>query len=175
MVTRARLRPRLFHCTAAGAAFDTFTGVQVFLDRGAGFGMIRVAMAPKDGLRFVPAGVEGLPNVTEVVVFPDRLELLSGGEWVVVRLLDIARWIRRGWLYRPLARLGFGVWVVSPDGGNLRNIAPRGLGAAWSRDSQWLLTPVLSPSLRFRRLARKHRALRRSRDGGSPVSLLRHA
>lgn len=29
----------------AGSRFDTFTGVQVFLDRGAGFGMIRVAMA----------------------------------------------------------------------------------------------------------------------------------
>ena len=34
--------------------------------------------------------------------------------------------------------LGFGVWVVGPDGGNLRNVAPRGLGVAWSRDSEWL-------------------------------------
>ncbi len=34
--------------------------------------------------------------------------------------------------------LDFGVWVVGPDGGNLRNAAPRGLGVAWSRDSAWL-------------------------------------
>jgi hypothetical protein len=63
-----------------------------------------------DGLRFVPAEVEGLPSVTEVVVYPDRLTLLSEGKWLVVRLLKIARWDRRGWLYRPLAWLGFGVW-----------------------------------------------------------------
>lgn len=34
--------------------------------------------------------------------------------------------------------LGFGVWVLSPDGGNLRNVATRGLGVTWSRDSQWV-------------------------------------
>ena len=60
-------------------------------------------------LRFVSSGVEGLPDVTEVAVFPDRLELLSEGKPVVIRFLDIAHWYRRGWLYRPLARLGFGV------------------------------------------------------------------
>jgi hypothetical protein len=60
------------------------------------------------GLRFVPSHVEGLPSVTEAVVFPDRVELLSAGEWVVIRFLDIARWSRHGWLYRRLAHLG---WV----------------------------------------------------------------
>ena len=69
-----------------------------------------MAMASTGGLRFVPSRVDGLPDVTDVAVFPDRLELLSAGKWVVIRLLDIARWYRRGWLYRPLARLGFGVW-----------------------------------------------------------------
>jgi len=34
--------------------------------------------------------------------------------------------------------LGFGVWVVKPDGGNLRNLAARGLGVTWSHDSQWI-------------------------------------
>jgi Tol biopolymer transport system component len=34
--------------------------------------------------------------------------------------------------------LGFGVWLVKPDGGNLRNVAQRGLGPAWSPDAQWL-------------------------------------
>jgi hypothetical protein len=59
-------------------------------------------------LRFVPLAVEGLPGVTEVAVFPDRLELLSEGSWIVLRLIDMARWYQRGWLYRPLAKLG---WV----------------------------------------------------------------
>ena len=61
-------------------------------------------------LRFVPSAVEGLPSVTEAAVFPDRLELLSEGRWVVTRFRDIARWSRRGRLCRPLARLGLGVW-----------------------------------------------------------------
>ena len=34
--------------------------------------------------------------------------------------------------------LGFGVWSVDPDGGNLRNLAAHGLGAAWSSDGQWV-------------------------------------
>ncbi len=68
-----------------------------------------MATAAEDVLRFVPSAVEGLPAVTEAAVFPDRLELLSDGKRVVIRFLDIARWYRRGWLYRPLARLGFGV------------------------------------------------------------------
>jgi len=34
--------------------------------------------------------------------------------------------------------LAFGLWLVGPDGGNLRNLAPRGLGAAWSPDGTWL-------------------------------------
>jgi Tol biopolymer transport system component len=34
--------------------------------------------------------------------------------------------------------LGFGVWLVNPDGSNVRNVAPRGLGLAWSSDSQWI-------------------------------------
>ncbi len=64
---------------------------------------------PFDGLRFVPSAVEGLPVVTEAVLFPDRLELLSGGKWVAIHFLEIARWYGRDWLYRPLARLGFRV------------------------------------------------------------------
>lgn len=65
--------------------------------------------ATENSLRFVPSAVEGLPAVSEVIVFPDRLELLSDGKWIVIRLLDIARWYRRGWLWYPLARLGCGI------------------------------------------------------------------
>ncbi|HEX2211874.1 MAG TPA: hypothetical protein VHH12_00080 [Mycobacterium sp.] len=32
----------------------------------------------------------------------------------------------------------FGVWLVNPDGGNLRNLVKQGLGPAWSPDSQWV-------------------------------------
>jgi hypothetical protein len=58
-------------------------------------------------LCFTPSHVEGLPSVTEVAVFPDRLELLSAGCWRVIPFRTIARWYRRAWLYRPLAWLGW--------------------------------------------------------------------
>lgn len=47
-----------------------------------------MTMASTGGLRFVPSRVDGLPDVTDVAVFPDRLELLSAGKWVVIRLLE---------------------------------------------------------------------------------------
>ena len=34
--------------------------------------------------------------------------------------------------------LGFGVWAVSPRGGNLLKLAARGLGLAWAPDAQWV-------------------------------------
>ena len=34
--------------------------------------------------------------------------------------------------------LTFGVWLVDPDGSNLRNVANPGLGPAWSQDGRWL-------------------------------------
>ncbi len=72
---------------------------------------------PPTSLRFVPSEVEGLPFVTEAVLFPDRLELLSEGKWAVIRFLDIARWYRWEWVYRPSARLGFRVrgWPLVAD------------------------------------------------------------
>jgi Tol biopolymer transport system component len=32
----------------------------------------------------------------------------------------------------------FGVWLVDPDGSNLRSVANPGLGPAWSNDGRWL-------------------------------------
>ena len=57
-------------------------------------------------LRFVPSRVEGLPDVSEVVVRPDRIELRSAGERVSVRFTDIARWPRPAWLWRLASRYG---------------------------------------------------------------------
>src|SRR5262249_1876604 len=65
----------------------------------------QVATATEDSLRFAPSAVEGLPFVTEVAVFPDRRVWLPGGKRVPIRFVDLARWHRHGWLYRPLARL----------------------------------------------------------------------
>src|SRR5208283_2064336 len=45
-------------------------------------------------------------EVTEVVVYSDRLELLSENGWVVLRLEDIAEWPRPRWFWRLLARWG---------------------------------------------------------------------
>jgi hypothetical protein len=72
---------------------------------------------PDDALRFQPSSADGLPAVTEAVVYPDRLELLSEGTWVVIRFLDIARWYGRDGLYRMVARLGLGVrgWPVMAE------------------------------------------------------------
>jgi hypothetical protein len=36
--------------------------------------------------------------VTEVAVFPARIELFSGGHWVVIRLAEIAELAELGWL-----------------------------------------------------------------------------
>jgi hypothetical protein len=74
-----------------------------------GVGGFSMTIAAEDGLRFVPSAVEGLAPVNEVILFPDRLELLSDDKCIVIRFLDIARWHRLGWLYRPLARIGLGV------------------------------------------------------------------
>jgi hypothetical protein len=57
-------------------------------------------------LKFVPSRVEGLPDVSEVVVRPDRIELRSAGEWVSIRFADIARWPRPAWLWRLASRYG---------------------------------------------------------------------
>ena len=39
---------------------------------------------------------------------------------------------------RACTGLEFGVWLVNPDGSNLRNLAMSGLGMAWSPDGKWL-------------------------------------
>jgi hypothetical protein len=60
-----------------------------------------------DGLRFVPSRVEGLPDVTEAIVFPNRLELCSAGTWLAFSFNEMAEWPRPAWLRRLFARLGW--------------------------------------------------------------------
>jgi hypothetical protein len=64
-------------------------------------------IAEGGGLRFIPSRVEGLPDVTEITVYPDRLELISAGRRVSIRLADIAAWPPPAFLWRRLARVGW--------------------------------------------------------------------
>jgi hypothetical protein len=64
-------------------------------------------MANARGLRFIPSRVEGLTDVTEATVYPDRLEVVSEGQTVTIRFADIARWPRPAFLWRRLARVGW--------------------------------------------------------------------
>ncbi len=67
-------------------------------------------------VRFSPSRVEGLPDVSEAVVYPDRVELKSGSEWLSFRFVDIARWPRPAWLWKVLFRLGSGPrWLPIAD------------------------------------------------------------
>src|SRR5713101_9280566 len=57
--------------------------------------------------QFVPSRVDGFPGTKQVVVWPDRLELVSANGCVAFRFSDIAEWPRPAWLWRRLARLGW--------------------------------------------------------------------
>jgi hypothetical protein len=64
-------------------------------------------MTSEPCLHFVPSRVDGLPNVTEVAVHPDRLELHSADSWIAIRFDAIARWPRPTALRRLLGRIGW--------------------------------------------------------------------
>jgi hypothetical protein len=58
-------------------------------------------------LRFVPSRVDGIFDVTEVAIYPDRLELKSAGRCVAFRFWEIARWPSPCWFWRLVARFGW--------------------------------------------------------------------
>ncbi len=58
-------------------------------------------------IRFAPSKVEGLPDVSEIAIHPDRIELLSAEKWVVVWFVDIARWPRPAAVWKALSRFGW--------------------------------------------------------------------
>jgi hypothetical protein len=62
---------------------------------------------PQDSLlRFVPLRLEGIPDVTEAAIYPDRLELVSAGKRVAFRFRDMAHWPQPAWFWRFLSRFG---------------------------------------------------------------------
>ncbi len=74
-------------------------------------------MAKEPCLRFVPSAAEGMPDVTEVAVFPDRIEVLSAGRVVRVWFADIARWPEHpAWWWRLRRWLGWRpAWLPVAD------------------------------------------------------------
>ena len=64
-------------------------------------------MISKVCFRFVPSRVDGLRDVSEAAIYPDRIELRSAGQWVSFRFTDFARWPRPAWLWRFLSRIGW--------------------------------------------------------------------
>jgi hypothetical protein len=63
-------------------------------------------MAKDHCLRIAPSRVEGLVGVSEVLIWPDRLELVSESNRTIVGFCEIARWPRPSWLWRALYRVG---------------------------------------------------------------------
>jgi hypothetical protein len=59
-----------------------------------------------EGLRVVPTRAEGLPAVTEVVFYPDRMMVCSAGQWRVIPFAPLARWPRPVWFRKALAWFG---------------------------------------------------------------------
>src|SRR5262245_49551794 len=57
-------------------------------------------------LRFVPSRVDGILDVVEAAVYPDRLELRCADRRVVYRFDEIAEWRRPTRLWRLFARMG---------------------------------------------------------------------
>jgi hypothetical protein len=64
-------------------------------------------MSQGNSLPFVPSRVDGLPNVTEVVVYPDRLVLRSADELFAYPFADMASWPWPALFWRSLFRLGW--------------------------------------------------------------------
>jgi hypothetical protein len=63
-------------------------------------------MPDRSPVRFVPSRVEGPPDVSEVAVFPDRVEIHCAGTWRALRFQDFARWPVPGWWWRFLFSMG---------------------------------------------------------------------
>jgi serine/threonine protein kinase len=62
--------------------------------------------------------------------------------------------------------LTFGVWLVGPDGSNLRNVANPGLGPAWSADGRWLYYSTRGGTDASQVVLQKVRT-----DGGEPITV----
>lgn len=64
-------------------------------------------MLEEVSLRFKPSAVKGLFDVTEVVVHPDRLELLSTKQWVTFQFIDMVVWPYPQCIWRKLFKIGW--------------------------------------------------------------------
>ncbi len=96
-------------------------------------GECRTVINDATEIQFTPSAVgAGWDRVAEVWVRPDRLIVRKGSCFVVIRFVEIARWHRRSWLYRPLAKLGGPIW-----------------GAPFVAERDWCRDPATSRYFRF--------------------------
>src|ERR1019366_2653981 len=66
-----------------------------------------VDQTDEECVRFTPPAVDGLPDVSEVAIFPDRCEVLSSGRWIAFQYDRIGRRQEPrvvSWLKRLLGR-----------------------------------------------------------------------
>ena len=59
-----------------------------------------------ENLQFTPSRVEGLPNVKSVIVKPDRIALLSEGQWIEMSFDTMAEWPKPKWLWKLKEKFG---------------------------------------------------------------------
>ena len=57
-------------------------------------------------LRVVPTRAEGLPAVTEIVFYHDRMMVCSAGQWLAIAFAPLARWPRPVRIRKVLAWFG---------------------------------------------------------------------
>jgi hypothetical protein len=57
-------------------------------------------------MRVVPTRTEGLPEVTEVIFYHDRMTVCSAGQWIAIPFAPLARWPRPVRIRKALAYFG---------------------------------------------------------------------
>ncbi len=58
-------------------------------------------------MRVVPTRTEGLPAVTEVVFYHDRMAVCSAGQWLAIPFAPLAHWPRPARVRKMLAWFGY--------------------------------------------------------------------
>ena len=60
----------------------------------------------EENVRFIPNYTVGWPDVSEIVIHPDRVEFKTSGVWKISTFEDLAQWPRPRWLWNLLRRFG---------------------------------------------------------------------
>lgn len=60
-----------------------------------------------DSMRVQPTRTEGLPAVTEIIFYPDRMSVCSAGEWLAIPFAPLVRWSRPAGIWKALGWFGY--------------------------------------------------------------------